>query len=64
MFAPGEDIEVFADRRNPRLVIPSLVSRWYYRVSSRVIGSAADDPDWDFTNPPPSEKARSQDRWR
>jgi hypothetical protein len=64
MFVPGEDIEVFVDRTNPRRLVPSLVSRWYYRVSSRVLGDAADDPDWDFTNPPPAEKQRSQDRWR
>jgi hypothetical protein len=64
VFVPGEDIEVFVDRANPRRIIPSLVSRWYFRVSSRVMGSAADDPDWDFTNPPPAERQRSQDRWR
>jgi hypothetical protein len=53
MFVPGEDVEVFVDRNDPSNIIPSLVARWYFRVSSRMIGTGADDLEWDFTNPPP-----------
>jgi hypothetical protein len=58
MFVPGEDVEVFVDRDDSSRLIPSLVSRWYFRVSSRMIGTAADDPEWDFTNPPPKARNR------
>jgi hypothetical protein len=53
MFVRGEDIEIFVDRRDSSKLIPSLVARWYFRVSSRMIGPKADDPEWDFTMPPP-----------
>lgn len=56
MFALHEDVEIFVDRKDPSNIIPSLVARWYFRVSSRMIGPAADDIEWDFTNPPPAVK--------
>jgi hypothetical protein len=62
MFVPGEDVEVFVDRDDASQVVPSLVARWYFRVSSRMIGTAADDPEWDFTNPPPKARAEKRDR--
>jgi hypothetical protein len=63
MFAPGEDIEVFVDRNDSSKVIPSLVARWYFRVSSRMIGTGADDLEWDFTNPPPASKEKPPARY-
>jgi hypothetical protein len=60
MFSPGEDIEVFVDRNDSRKLIPTLVARWYFRVSSRMIGSGADDLEWDFTNPPPAIRDKPQ----
>ena len=60
MFSPGEDVEVFVDRKDSRKLVPSLVARWYFRVSSRMIGPAADDPEWDFTNPPPRARENSE----
>jgi hypothetical protein len=62
MFGPGEDVEVFVDRKDPSNIIPSLVARWYFRVSSRMIGPASDDIEWDFTNPPPAVKDASRTR--
>jgi hypothetical protein len=63
MFAPGEDIEVFVDRKNPSRLVPSLVARWYFRVSSRMIGTGADDLEWDFTNPPPATREKPPARY-
>jgi hypothetical protein len=62
MFAPGEDVEVFVDKREPSKLIPSLVARWYFRVSSRMIGTGADDLEWDFTNPPPVSREKPPPR--
>jgi hypothetical protein len=62
MFAPGEDVEVFVDRQDSSKVIPSLVARWYFRVSSRMIGTGADDLEWDFTNPPPESREKKPPR--
>jgi hypothetical protein len=60
MFIPGEDVEVFVDRDDGTRLIPTLVARWYFRVSSRMIGSGADDLEWDFTNPPPAVREKGQ----
>jgi hypothetical protein len=60
MFSPGEDIEVFVDRDDATRLIPTLVARWYFRVSSRMIGTGADDLEWDFTNPPPAVREKGQ----
>jgi hypothetical protein len=60
MFIPGEDVEVFVDRDDSSKLIPTLVARWYFRVSSRMIGTGADDLEWDFTNPPPAVREKGQ----
>jgi hypothetical protein len=62
MFSPGEDIEVFVDRDNAAKLIPTLVARWYFRVSSRMIGTGADDLEWDFTNPPPAVREKQPEK--
>ena len=43
-FPVGEDVEVFVDRDAPGRHAPSLVVRWYYRLSSRHVGLSDDDP--------------------
>jgi hypothetical protein len=43
-FVVGEDVEVFVDRERPGSHVASLVVRWYFRLSSRHVGIADDDP--------------------
>ena len=52
-FVVGEDVEIFVDRERPSLHAASLVVRWYYRLSSRHVGLADDDPGltFDFETP-------------
>lgn len=47
-FVVGEDVEIFVDRDRPARHAASLVVRWYYRLSSRHVGLADDDPGPNF----------------